>query len=113
LSEAFVLCRHLGLDAKWLMEFLSDTSGGPNILKARGPDLAAALTGGDTGPVSFDIDLVRKDLRVMIAEAKVRGASLPLVERALAIYDEAAREGWGKRDGAWLAAYWATRNSPR
>ena len=28
LGEAYVLCRHLGLDNKWLMEFLSDTSGG-------------------------------------------------------------------------------------
>jgi 3-hydroxyisobutyrate dehydrogenase len=111
LGEAFVLCRHLGLDAKWLMEFLSDTSGGPNILKSRGPDIAAAFTGGEVGPVSFDIDLVRKDMRVMIAEAKVRGVGLPLVEKALAIYDEAAREGWGKRDGACLPAYWSKRNS--
>jgi 3-hydroxyisobutyrate dehydrogenase-like beta-hydroxyacid dehydrogenase len=50
-------------------------------------------------------------MRVMIAEAKVRGVGLPLVEKALAIYDEAAREGWGKRDGACLPAYWSKRNS--
>ncbi len=42
----------------------------------------------------------------MIAEAKARGATLPLAERTLAIYDDAAREGWGKRDGSWLPAYW-------
>lgn len=114
LGEALVLCRHLDLDAKWLMEFLSDTSGGPNVLKSRGPAIAAALTGGDGGgPPSFDIDLVRKDMRAMIAEAKVRGATLPLVEKALAIYDDAGREGWGKRDGAWLPAYWPKRNPPR
>jgi 3-hydroxyisobutyrate dehydrogenase-like beta-hydroxyacid dehydrogenase len=45
----------------------------------------------------------------MIAEAKARGASLPLAERALAIYDEAVRAGWGKRDGSWLPAYWPNR----
>jgi 3-hydroxyisobutyrate dehydrogenase len=109
LAEALLLCRHLKLDNKWLMEFLSDTSGGPNVLKNRGPAIAAALEGRDTGPLTFDIDLVCKDLRTMIAEAKARGASLPLAERALAIYDEAVRAGWGKRDGSWLPAYWPNR----
>ncbi len=106
LAEAYLLCRHLKLDNKWLMEFLSDTSGGPNVLKNRGPAIAATLEGKDPGPLTFDIDLVCKDLRTMIAEAKACGASLPLAERTLAIYDDAAREGWGKRDGSWLPAYW-------
>jgi len=110
LGEAYVLCRHLGLDTKWLMEFLSDTSGAPNILKVRGPKIAAALAGGDVGPPAFDVDSIRKDLVTMVAEAKTRGATLPLAEKTLAIYDEAAKEGWGKRDGAWLPAYWPTKN---
>ena len=108
LGEAYVLCRHLGLDPKWLMEFLSDTSGGPNVLKTRGPAIAEALAGGEPARAAFDIDLIRKDLATMVAEAKARGASLPLVEKTLAIYDEAAKDGWGKRDGAWLPAYWPT-----
>lgn len=109
LAEAYVLCRHLNLDRKWLMEFLSDTSGGPNILKNRGPAIAAALDGNDPGTANFDIDLIRKDLATMLAEAKARGATLPLVERALSIYDDASRDGWGTRDGAWLPAYWPSR----
>jgi 3-hydroxyisobutyrate dehydrogenase len=106
LGEAYVLCRHLKLDNTWLMEFLSDTSGGPNVLKNRGPFIAKPLDGKDPGAANFDIDLIRKDLATMIAEARQRGASLPLVEKTLAIYDDAARDGWGKRDGAWLPAYW-------
>jgi 3-hydroxyisobutyrate dehydrogenase len=109
LAEAYVLCRHLKLDNAWLMEFLSETSGGPNVLKTRGPGIAAALDGKDTGALTFDVDLVRKDLATMLTEAKARGATLPLVEKALAIYDEAAQEGWGKRDAAWLPAYWPSR----
>ena len=66
------------------MEFLSDTSGGPNVLKNRGPAIAAALNGKDPGAANFDIDLICKDLRTMIAEAKARGTSLPLAERTLA-----------------------------
>jgi len=50
LGESYVLCRHLGLDPKWLMEFLTDTSGAPNILKVRGAKIAAVLGGGDEGP---------------------------------------------------------------
>ena len=110
LGEAYVLCRHLGLDNKWLMEFLSDTSGAPNVLKTRGPKIAAALSGDDAGPPAFDVDTIRKDLATMVAEAKTRGATLPIAERTLAVYDEAAKDGWGKRDGASLPAYWPSRN---
>jgi hypothetical protein len=46
----------------------------------------------------------------MLAEAKVRGVSLPLVERAFAVYDDACKDGWGRRDGASLPAYWPTRS---
>jgi 3-hydroxyisobutyrate dehydrogenase len=106
LAEAYVLCRHLNLDNAWLMELLSETSGGPNVLKNRGPAIAAALDGKDPGLANFDIELVCKDLSTMQAEAKARGTTLPLAERALAIYAEAVKEGWGGRDGAWLPAYW-------
>jgi 3-hydroxyisobutyrate dehydrogenase len=109
LAEAYVLCRHLGLDNTWLMELLSETSGGPNMLKTRGPAIAAALDGKDPGLANFDVDLVHKDLSTMLAEARARGATLPLAEAALSVYDGAVRDGWGKRDGACLPAYWPGR----
>ena len=114
LGESYVLCRHLGLDPKWLMEFLSETSGAPNVLKTRGAKIAAALTGGDMGPTAFDVDTIRKDLATMLAEGKVRGATLPLVEKTLAVYDEAIRDGWGKRDGGRTARLLAlAHDAPR
>lgn len=109
LGEAYTLCGHLGLDNAALIELFSDTSGGANVLKVRGPAIAAALSGKDPGPATFDIDSIRKDLRTMLAEAKIRGRTLPLVERTLAVYDDAAGEGWGPRDGSWLPAYWSKR----
>jgi 3-hydroxyisobutyrate dehydrogenase len=108
LAEAYLLCRHLKLDNAWLMELLSETSGGPNMLKARGPAIAAALEGRDPGVANFDVYLVCKDLTTMLAEAKALGATLPLTEQSLAIYAEAAKDGWGPRDGAWLPAYWSS-----
>jgi 3-hydroxyisobutyrate dehydrogenase len=109
LGEAYVLCRHLGADPKWLMELFADTSGAPNVLKTRGPAVAEALAGGPGIAPAFDIDSIRKDLRTMIAEAKVLGASLPLAERTLAVFDEASRDGWGGRDGSALPSYWPKR----
>ncbi len=109
IGEAYVLCRHLGIDTKALMELFSDTSGAPNILKARGPAIAAALAGDPPGDPAFDIDSIRKDLRTMVAEAGLRGAELPLASRTLGIFDDASLEGWGDRDGSQLPAYWPRR----
>jgi 3-hydroxyisobutyrate dehydrogenase len=112
LGESYMLCRHLGLDPKWLMELLSETSGAPNVLKTRWPKIAAALSGGDLGPIASDVDTICKDLAAMLAEGKARGATLPLVEKTFAVYDEAVRAGWGKRDAAALPAYWPSRTAP-
>ena len=81
--------------------------------EARHGKIAQAFTGEDMGPVAFDVDTIRKDLVTMIAEGKTRGTTLPLTERTLAVFEEAARDGWGKRDGAALPAYWPGRSNPR
>jgi len=108
-GEAYSLCRHLGGDPAWLVELFADTSGGANVLKARGAAVAEALKTGKPGTPSFDCDNIRKDLRTMVAEGKSLGFALPLAERALAVYDEASREGWGGRDCCDLPAYWSGR----
>jgi 3-hydroxyisobutyrate dehydrogenase len=112
LGEALVLCRALGLDPHRVMDIFADSSGGPNLLKARGGKIAAALEGQDTGPVTFDVDSIRKDLRTMIEEAKALGATLPVAERALECFDEAARDGLNGNDGVALPVRWANRATP-
>src|SRR5262249_58209985 len=72
-GEALALVRPLGLDAARLVDIFTDTSGGPNVLKTRGPVLAQAIQGKDVGPVTVDIDAMRKDLRTMVEEAKALG----------------------------------------
>lgn len=111
LGEAYTLCRHLGLDPNWLMELFADTSGGTNVLKMRGAVVAAALKSPGGHPATFDCDNIRKDLRTMVAEAKGLGCDLPVAERTLAVYDQASKEGWGRRDGCDLPAYWSGRKS--
>lgn len=109
LGEAYALCRHLGLDEEWLVTLFSETSGGTNVIKARGGAVAKALAAREPGSATFDVDGVRKDLRTMIAEAKKQGYSLPLTEKTLEIYDEASEKGWGLRDCVELPAYWTSR----
>ena len=111
LGEALVLCRSLGLEPARMVDILSDTSGGPNVLKARGPAIAAALLGKDVAPVTFDVNSIRKDLRTMIEEAHSLGAALPVTERALGCFDEASREGLGAKDASALPARFVRRHA--
>ena len=109
LGEALALCRPLGLDPARVMDLLSDTSGGPNVLKVRGPAVAAMLKGGDGGLVTFDIDSAVKDLRTMLAEGARRGLNLPLVETTLACYEEARRDVSGAAEVHAVSVHWANR----
>jgi 3-hydroxyisobutyrate dehydrogenase len=113
LGEAYSLCRHLGIEPERIVDLFSDTSGGANILKARGAMVAKGMSGDDPQPVTFDVDSFRKDLRTMIAEGEELGFTLPVAERALSVYDEASQEGWGSRDGTSLAGYWPSRSASR
>jgi 3-hydroxyisobutyrate dehydrogenase len=109
-GEAFALVRHLNLDPAWLVELFADTSGGPNVLRARGGAVALALQDKDPGSATFDCDSLRKDLRTMVAEANARGFALPLAERTLAVYDQASSEGWGSKDCTELPAFWSSHH---
>jgi 3-hydroxyisobutyrate dehydrogenase len=106
LGEALSLCRSLDIDPARLIDIFADTSGGPNMLKVRGPAIAATLQGKETTPVTFDVDLIRKDLRTMLEEAAALGVSLPLTARALECYDAVARDGLGASDATMLPAHW-------
>ena len=109
LGEALALSRSLPLDPERLMDLLSDTSGGPNVLKVRGPGVAAMLKGGDAGPVTFNVDGGIKDMQSMLAEARSRGVELPLVERTLACYEETKRHRSGADEVSTVSVYWANR----
>jgi 3-hydroxyisobutyrate dehydrogenase len=108
-GEALALCRSLGLEPAKIVDIFSDTSGGPAVLKNRGPALAAALQGKDVGAITVDIDAMRKDLRTMIEEAESLGTSLPVTSRALECYDEASRAGLGRGDITGIPVRWMNK----
>ena len=110
LGEALALCQPLGLDPARVIDIFADTSGGPNMLKTRGPVIAAALGGKAPANVTFNIDSIRKDLATMIAEAKTLGYDLPVATRALECFDTAARAGLGDGDAVMLPVSWLKRS---
>ncbi len=103
-GEALTLCKPLGLDPAKLIEIFAETSGGPNVLKTRGPALTGALKGIAPNPVTFDIDSIRKDLRTTLEEGRALGRELPLSVKALACYDEASKQGLGAADAVMMTA---------
>lgn len=111
LGEALALCRPLGLDPDRVIGLLSETSGGPNVLKVRGPAIANALKTGDYGPVTFNVSDGLKDLRAMLAEGKARGLAMPLVEKSLACYQEVVDQGLGDEEVSTVSVYWSNRRT--
>jgi len=105
-GEALALVHPLGLDAARLVDIFSDTSGAPTALRNRASVLAAAIQGKDTGPITVDVDAMRKDLRTMVEEAAALGTTLPVTTRALECYDQASAAGLGKGDITGIPVRW-------
>ena len=108
-GEALALVQHLGIDAARLVDLFADTSGGPNVLKSRGKAMAEELAGAYTGPVTFDIDSMRKDLHAMIDEGESLGYTMPTTSQALACFDALASDGFGGKDSVVVPVHWARR----
>jgi 3-hydroxyisobutyrate dehydrogenase len=104
LREAMSLLAGTGIAPAQALAIMQESSGGANALKARAGKIAAALAGG-APDVGFDIDGVRKDLRLMAEVAAAAGGELPVAARTLGLYDAAAGDGWGGRDASSLVAW--------
>jgi len=102
LGEALALCRPLDLDPARLVDIIIDTPGAPKALAERRDAVIAVLRGEGDAATAFDIDSVRKDLRIMIAEARSIGSALPTAEVALDSFDGVAARGLGDRPAATL-----------
>jgi len=112
-GEAMALTRPLGIDAARLVELFTETAGGTNVLKNRAALVAKALAGEDTGPATFDLDSMRKDLSTMLEEARSRGFELPAAASTLSAFDEASAAGQGGIDGVRIPAWVVKRSGVR
>jgi 3-hydroxyisobutyrate dehydrogenase len=110
LGEAVSLVDGYGFDPNWLIELFAESSGGPNVLKVRGPNIAKSLA-GENVPLSVDLTTMRKDLGLMMAEAKAKGNASPLVEQVFASFGRAERAGFAGIDCSAFPAYWARQGN--
>jgi 3-hydroxyisobutyrate dehydrogenase len=106
LGEALSLVQPLGLDPKRLIDILADSSGGPNMLKVRGPMIAQALSGATGATVTVDLATMRKDVRAMLDEARMHGRQMPLTAETLKNFDRAAQQGLDGADCSRLPVWW-------
>jgi 3-hydroxyisobutyrate dehydrogenase len=111
LGEALLLADPQAMDAARAVDLLADSNIGAAILRARGPQIVAAMNGDASGAAAFDVDTMRKDLRYMAQEAASHGTSLPLASRTLECFDRASRDGGGGVDGAAYPAYWVAHQA--
>jgi 3-hydroxyisobutyrate dehydrogenase len=110
LGEAVALTRDYGFKPEWLVELFAESSGGPNMLKVRGPSIAKALAGEEV-PLSVDVATMRKDLGLMLAEAKAKGNASPLVKQVHASFGRAEKAGLSGMDCSAFPAYWVRQGS--
>nr|WP_321871904.1 NAD(P)-dependent oxidoreductase [Paraburkholderia tropica] len=106
IGEAMALVRESGKSPQWLVELFSDTAGAPPAMKLKAQAIVAALSGAEMGAPTFHIDAMRKDLLLALAEADSRHLALPVARAALTAFDGAVSAGFGKKDCAWMPAFW-------
>ena len=106
LGEALSLIDHLKLDPQRVVDILSESSGGPNMLKVRGPLLVQALGHQNNDTVTVDVATMRKDMRTMLALAQTNHRELPLTSMALQKFNEAADSGLDGKDCTQLPVWW-------
>jgi len=106
LGESLVLVDPPAAEAARAIDLLADSNIGAAVLRMRGAQIVAAMKGDSAEAAAFDVDTMRKDLRVMTEEAAAHGSSLPLANRTLECFDRASREGSGGVDSVAYPAYW-------
>lgn len=112
LSEALSLVEPLGLDPQRVIDILSDSSGGPNMLKVRGAMLAQTLKQKKSDAVTVNVATMRKDMRTMIAQGQRTHREMPLTALALQKFNEAAQSGLDEKDCSELPVWWLAQGKP-
>lgn len=111
LGEALSLIVPLGLDPQRVIDILSDSSGGPNMLKVRGGMIAKTLTEGKSDQVTVNVATMRKDMQAMLDQGLADGRSLPLTTLALQQFELAAQSGMDPKDCSELLVWWLSQGN--
>jgi 3-hydroxyisobutyrate dehydrogenase len=111
LSEALSLIEPLGVDPQRVVDILSDSSGGPNMLKVRGGMIAQALAGEKNDMVTVNLATMRKDVKTMLAQGASLQRAMPLTTLALESFERAASDGMDAADCSHYPVWWLQHGS--
>ena len=111
LGEALSLVEPLGLEPQRVIDILSDSSGGPNMLKVRGGMIAQTLNQKKSDQVTVNVATMRKDMQAMLDQGHATHKSLPLTALALQQFESAAQSGWDDKDCSELLVWWLSQGS--
>jgi 3-hydroxyisobutyrate dehydrogenase len=111
LGEALSLVEPLGLDPQRVIDILSDSSGGPNMLKVRGGMIAKTLSQLKSDQVTVNVATMRKDMQAMLDQGLATHKSLPLTALALQKFESAAQSGLDTKDCSELLVWWLSQGS--
>lgn len=111
LGEALSLVEPLGLEPQRVIDILSDSSGGPNMLKVRGGMIAQTLNQKMSDQVTVNVATMRKDMQAMLDQGHATHKSLPLTALALQKFESAAQSGLDAKDCSELLVWWLSQGS--
>ncbi len=99
LSEALVLAEKSGVSRAEAYEVFANSAGGAPFVGYK----KQAFLEPEAAPVAFSIDLVVKDLELILGLADRVGAAMPQGSANLGVARQALQEGFGSRDMSALA----------
>jgi 3-hydroxyisobutyrate dehydrogenase len=111
LGEALSLVEPLGLDPQRVIDILSDSSGGPNMLKVRGAMIAKTLTERKSDQITVNVATMRKDMQAMLDQGQKVQREMPLTALALQQFEAAANSGLDGKDCSELLVWWLTQGN--
>jgi 3-hydroxyisobutyrate dehydrogenase len=97
LSEGLRFAEHAGLDARRVLEAISQ-----GAAQSWQMDNRAGTMLDRKFDFGFAVDWMRKDLRIALAEAERNGSELPVAQLVLRFYDELSGRGGGRLDTSSL-----------
>lgn len=107
LSESLVLAESAGIERDVAYDvFASGAGGAPFVHYKRQSFLEP-----DTAPIAFTLDLVRKDLDLILALAESAGVPMPAAETTGRMVTAAQEAGLGETDMSAVAEYLRSRNT--
>jgi 3-hydroxyisobutyrate dehydrogenase len=111
LGEALSLVEPLGLDPQRVIDILSDSSGGPNMLKVRGAMIAKTLAEKKSDQITVNVATMRKDMQAMLDQGQKIQREMPLTALALQQFEAAAHSGLDGKDCSELLVWWLTQGN--